>query len=371
MTFKDERIEKLAHLLVHHSVKLKPKEKVLITAPYAAKPLVLSIIKKVYDNGSYPYLDLFDDELSTAINADAEREALEVRAAWDMKKFKDIDASITIVAEENDAEFSDIPAEKMKLIGEVLKEPGDFLIANRRWVLLNWPTPGLAQKAGMSTGKFTDYLLDVCNVDYEKLAESQKPLVSLMEKTDRVRIVSPGTDLTFSIKSIPVIPCAGECNVPDGEVYTAPVKDSVNGTITFNTPSPYNGTVFRNIKLTFRDGKVVEAVSDHTDKLNEILDIDEGARYVGEFAIGLNPLISEPMGDILFDEKICGSIHFTPGAAYDEADNGNDSSVHWDMVLIQRPEYGGGELYFDDVLIRKDGMFVHEDLKGLNPENLK
>ncbi|MGV3487358.1 MAG: aminopeptidase [Tuberibacillus sp.] len=371
MTFRDDRIEKLAKTLVHHSLELKPKEKVLISAHTTAKPLVLSIVKEVYANGSYPYIELQDDEISSAVNIGAVREQLKVKAAWDMQKFKDIDAYISIVAEENDAEFSDVPIERMKLVGEVLKPSGDFLIANRRWVLLNWPTPGLAQKAGMSTSKFTDFLLEVCNVDYEKMAESQKPLKELMEKTDKVRIVSPGTDLTFSIKGIPAVPCSGECNIPDGEVYTAPVKDSVNGTITFNTPSPYHGTVFQNISLTFKDGKIVEATANNTEKLNEILDTDEGARYVGEFAIGLNPLISEPMGDILFDEKICGSIHFTPGDAYEEADNGNSSSVHWDMVLIQRPEYGGGELYFDDVLVRKDGLFVLDSLKGLNPENLK
>lgn len=175
----------------------------------------------------------------------------------------------------------------------------------------------------------------------KKWSKAQQPLKELMERSDRVRIVSPGTDLTFSIKGIPAVKCAGENNIPDGEVFTAPVKDSVNGTITYNTPCPYRGTVFNNVSLTFKDGKIVEATADNSDKINEIFETDEGARFVGEFAIGVNPMILHPMGDILFDEKIAGSIHFTPGEAYEDADNGNRSSVHWDMVLIQRPEYGG------------------------------
>jgi aminopeptidase len=208
-------------------------------------------------------------------------------------------------------------------------------------------------------------------MDYSKMSVAMDALVDLMNKTDRVRLVGPGTDLSFSIKDIPAIKCDGKLNLPDGEVYTAPVRDSVNGTITFNTPSPYNGFVFENVKLRFENGKVVEAEANDSERINRILDTDEGARYVGEFSIGFNPYIREPMKDILFDEKIDGSIHFTPGQAYENAYNGNDSSIHWDMVLIQRPEYGGGEIYFDDRLIRKDGRFVVPELECLNPENLK
>ena len=192
-----------------------------------------------------------------------------------------------------------------------------------------------------------------------------------MEKTDKVRLVAKGTDLTFSIKGIPAVKCAGHMNIPDGEVYTAPVKDSVNGVITFNAPTLENGIKHENVRLVFKNGRIVEATSSDTKALNDVLDTDEGARYVGEFAIGVNPYVTSPMLDILFDEKISGSIHFTPGCCYDDAYNGNKSSVHWDMVLIQTPEWGGGEIYFDDMLIRKDGLFVTESLRCLNPENLK
>jgi aminopeptidase len=185
-----------------------------------------------------------------------------------------------------------------------------------------------------------------------------------------VRIVGPGTELTFSIKDIGVVGCWGERNIPDGECYSCPVRDSINGTVQYNCETLYRGTVFNNIRLRFSKGKVVEASADseaNTKKLNEILDADEGARYVGEWSLGFNPHITRPMKDILFDEKIAGSFHLTPGQAYKEADNGNKSQVHWDMVCIQRKDYGGGEIYFDEKLIRKDGLFTTSELQDLNP----
>jgi aminopeptidase len=219
----------------------------------------------------------------------------------------------------------------------------------------------------MEPDEFYNFAMSCMTVDYDKMEKDLIPLKELMEKTDKVRIVGPNTDLTFSIKGLPAIPCCGKANIPDGELYTAPVKNSVNGIITYNTKSPYNGYVFNNISLEFKDGKIINATaSDNNDKLKEIFDTDEGARYVGEFSLGFNPMIKDPMGDILYDEKIMGSLHFTPGTCYKDCNNGNVSSIHWDLVLIQRPEYGGGEIYFDDVLIRKDGLFVLDNLKQLN-----
>ncbi|MFJ7976815.1 aminopeptidase [Peribacillus sp. NPDC096379] len=368
---RDERLNKLANVLLTHSIKLKAGERVLIRGHYNAKPLMKELIDETYKLGAYPYIDIMDDELNRHLAMGYEKEQLKTLASWMMKKYEDTDAVIIAYGEENDAELSEVPAEKHRIRGEAMKKPTFFYVNNRRWVLLNYPTMGLAQKAGMSLSRFEDFLLDVSTADYEKMDSAMQPLKQLMERTDRVRLVSPGTDLSFSIKGIPAIVCAGENNIPDGEVFTAPIKDSVNGTITFNTPCPYQGMTFRNVSLTFKEGKLIEANSDQTEKMNEIFDTDAGARYIGEFAIGVNPFITEPMGDILFDEKICGSLHFTPGEAYEEADNGNRSSIHWDMVLIQRPEYGGGEIYFDDVCIRKDGLFTLPELVGLNPDQLK
>ena len=223
----------------------------------------------------------------------------------------------------------------------------------------------------MSTEKFEDFFFDVCCLDYGKMEKAMQPLVDLMNRTDKVRILDAKTDLNFSIKGIPAIPCAGHCNIPDGEVYTAPVKNSVNGYINYSAPSIYNGIRHDNVRLEFKDGKIVKATSSQPEAIEAVFNTDAGARYVGEFAIGVNPYVTSPMLDILFDEKIAGSIHFTPGACYDEAPNGNNSAIHWDLVHIQTPEWGGGEIYFDDVLIRKDGRFVLPELMCLNPENLK
>ncbi len=228
----------------------------------------------------------------------------------------------------------------------------------------------MAQAANKPTDVFEDFYFNVCCLDYAKMDKAMDPLAELMNRTDQVRIQGPGTDLTFSIKGIGSQKCAGKLNIPDGEVFSCPVRDSVNGTLAYTAETVYRGTIFSDITFTFRDGKIIEATSSDTVKLNEILDSDEGARYIGEFAIGVNPYITAPMKDPLFDEKICGSFHFTPGQAYEETDNGNRSQVHWDIVCIQTPEYGGGEIYFDDQLIRKDGRFVLKELDPLNPENL-
>lgn len=368
---KDPRITRLAQLLLDHSLGLKQGEEVLIRGHHIASPLIGELIEQTYQRGALPFIEIMDEELSRQLMLGCTEQQLQMLANWQMKKYEDVQAIINIIAEQNDAELAEIPADKFELRGRVMRPVSDFYVNHRRWVLLNYPTPGLAQKAKMSTTSFTDFLLNVCTLDYAHMAQAQIPLKQLMERTDKVRITGPETELHFSIKNIPAIPCAGECNIPDGEVFTAPVKDSVYGKITFNTPCPYRGHTFHDVCLHFEAGKIVQATADQTDSLNEILDTDEGARFVGEFALGLNPSITKPMGDILFDEKIGGSLHFTPGQAYEEADNGNRSTVHWDMVLMQTPAYGGGEIYFDDQLIRKDGLFVLPELKTLNPDLLK
>src|SRR5260370_32059845 len=213
--------------------------------------------------------------------------------------------------------------------------------------------------------------LDVGTKGYRKNARGMGAVAQRMKRTNRVQVKGTGTDLSFSIKGIGAKMCKGDRNIPDGEVFSCPVKNSINGRIQFNTPTLYSGTKFENVRLGFKDGRVVEAEANNTRRLNEILDTDPGARYTGEFSLGFNPHILNPMCDILFDEKIAGSLHLTPGQSYEDCDNGNRSAVHWDMVLIQRPEWGGGEVWFDGELIRKDGLFAPKDLKLLNPSNLK
>jgi aminopeptidase len=286
-------------------------------------------------------------------------------------RMKKMQAYIAIRGSSNATENADVPSDRMALYARTTRPVLNYRVSKTRWCVLRWPTPSMAQAAGLSTEAFEDLYFDVCTLDYRKMARAMAPLHRRMKRADRVRIKSPGTDLAFSIKGIGAQMCKGDRNIPDGEVFSCPVKDSINGRIQFNTPTLYAGTKFENVCLEFKHGRVVKATGSNTRRLNEILDTDPGARYTGEFSLGFNPFILNPMCDILFDEKIAGSLHLTPGQAYEDCDNGNRSAVHWDMVLIQRPEWGGGEIWFDDELIRKNGMFVPRDLKPLNPANLK
>ncbi|MGN6643999.1 MAG: aminopeptidase, partial [Verrucomicrobiota bacterium] len=286
-------------------------------------------------------------------------------------RMKKMQAYIAIRGSENASENADVPSERKAMYSRVIRPVLNHRVNKTRWCVLRWPMPSMAQAAGMSTEAFENLYFDVCTMDYRKMARAMVPLENRMKRADRVHIKGPGTDLKFSIKGIGAKMCRGDRNIPDGEVFSCPVKNSVNGHIQFNTPSLYSGTKFENVYLEFKDGKIIKATSNNTKRLNEILDTDAGARFVGEFSFGFNPHILSPMCDILFDEKIAGSMHFTPGQAYEECDNGNRSAVHWDMVLIQRPEWGGGEIWFDNELIRKNGLFLPKDLKPLNPANLK
>jgi len=369
----DPRNEQLAKNLVSYSCRLKKDEKVLISSNgLTDMPLVKALIKEIYKVGAIPYVDIRSNAVERELLMGATKEQYELLAKVDAMKMEQMDAYIGIGANSNTAELSDVPSEKMDMYEKVYSKTVHHDIRlHKKWVVLRYPNDSLAQSAGTSLEAFENFYYKVCNLDYKKMSDAMDSLVNLMNKTDKVHIVGNGTDVTFSIKDIPAIKCAGEMNIPDGEVYTAPVKDSVNGVIAYNTPTEYQGISYDNIKLTFKDGKIVDISASDTERATKVFDTDDGARYVGEFAIGVNPYITKPMKNILFDEKIRGSIHFTPGNAYEDADNGNRSAIHWDLVLIQTKEYGGGEIYFDDKLIRKDGIFVIPELECLNPENLE
>ena len=368
----DPRTKELAHKLIHYSTHLEKGERILIEiSGQDAYPLAEALIEEVYAVGGYPYLRLSDAKLSRALLMGVSEEQLNFNAKLLLEQMKGMDAYIAVRAGDNISENADVPKERIALQNKAYADVLDERVNNSKWVVLRYPNGSMAQLANMSSRAFEDFYYDVCNLDYAKMSAAMDALVARLQRTDSVHIIGPGTDLRFSIKGIPAVKCAGECNIPDGEVYTAPVRESVNGIITYNTPSLYQGTVFEHVSFTFERGKIVQATANETEKLNAILDADEGARYIGELGIGVNPYITKPMKDILFDEKISGSIHFTPGSCYEDAPNGNDSTIHWDLVLIQTPEYGGGEIWFDGVLIRKDGRFVLPELYPLNPENLK
>jgi len=372
-TVKDPRVDILAKNLVNYSLELKKGDKVLIEVVGSEVPLARSLIREAYEVGAMPFIVITNNTLQRELLKGLSVEQAQAMAKWDMARMKDMQAYVGIRAGENVNELADVSGEKMQIYMTYYSKPvhSDLRVKHTRWCVLRYPNPSMAQLAEMSTEAFEDFYFDVCNLDYSKMSDAMEPLKEYMEKTDIVIIKGPGTDLEFSIKGMPAIKCDGKRNIPDGELYTAPLKESVNGKITFNTPAIYQGFTFESVMLEFKNGRIVNATANDIKRLNEVLDTDEGARYIGEFSLGFNPYILKPMKDTLFDEKIAGSFHFTPGSAYEECDNGNRSAVHWDLVCIQRPEYGGGEIYFDGELIRKDGLFIPPALQGLNPENLK
>lgn len=370
----DPRVTRLADVLVNYSCAVRPGDKLLLEAIDVPHEFTNEVVRLVRTAGGAPIVKLDSNVTRRALMLHGAQESWDLIADAERHLMERVQCYIGARGNHNVSQLSDVPREQQRLYESTVwrRVHHEVRIKKTRWVVLRWPTPSMAQMAEMSTEAFEEFFFNVCTLDYRKMSAAMQPLKARMERTGVVRIKGPrDTDLTFSIKGIPAVACDGKLNIPDGEVFTAPVKTSVNGVIHFNCPTLYRGETHSDIRLVFREGRIVEATSSNTDKLNEVLDTDEGARYVGEFAIGFNPYCTKPMKDILFDEKIAGSIHFTPGACYDEASNGNKSDIHWDMVLCQTPEYGGGELWFDGALIRKDGRFVAPDLAPLNPENLK
>jgi aminopeptidase len=367
----DPRLKKLAMLLTEYSTALKRGDRVLLDLIDVPDEFSAELIRAARAIGATPLVEVRHTRVSREILRGTNHKHAGLVRDIEMFRMKKVQAYVAIRGSHNASETSDVPSDLMALYSKALRPVLNYRVNKTRWCVLRWPTPSMAQAANMSTEAFEDFYFDVCTMDYRRMARAMVPLAKRMKKADRVQLKAPGTDLTFSIKGIGAQPCVGLRNIPDGEVFSCPVKNSVNGVIQFNTPTIYSGVRFENIRLEFKDGKIVKATSSNTKRLNEILDIDAGARYIGEFSLGFNPYIQNPMCDILFDEKIAGSLHFTPGQAYVVCDNGNRSAVHWDMVLIQRQEWGGGEVWFDGELIRKDGMFVSKDLKPLNPKNLK
>ena len=368
----DSRLQKLSNVLTSYSCDLKPGEKVLIDYEgECCRPLVRQLIKDAYVLGARPYVNHRDGVILREILLGATEEQIAFLNDYQLFQMQGMDAYIAVRAGENVSELADVPSEKLNMYYRLTSPTLDYRVDKTKWVVLRYPNASMAQLAGQSQEAFEDFYFKVCTLDYKKMSKAMDPLVELMNRTDKVRITGPGTDLSFSIKDIPAVKCDGLRNIPDGEVYTAPVRESMNGVISYNTFSEEQGFTYEKICFEVENGKIVKATAHDTKRLNELLDTDEGARYFGEFAIGVNPYVLSPMKDTLFDEKICGSFHLTPGKCYEDAYNGNQSAVHWDLVMIQRPEYGGGEIYFDDVLVRKDGLFVLDELKGLNPENLK
>ncbi|HEY5550934.1 MAG TPA: aminopeptidase [Opitutaceae bacterium] len=369
---KDTRYDQLAGVLTGFSTQLKRGERVLIDAFDVPDDIVIALIRAARVRGALPYVQVNRATISREMLRGATKDQVATAARLELARMKKMDAYIAVRGANNIFEASDVPADRARLVNGLMRKVQNHRVEKTKWVVLRWPTSAMAQQAMMSTEKFEDFFFRVCTLDYSRMTPGMAALKKLMDRTDRVRIKGPETDLRFSIKGIGAVACGGLRNIPDGEVFSAPVRESVEGTLLYNCASVYQGVNFDRIKFTFKGGKIVEASCNGDNRrLNAILDADPGARYIGEFAIGFNPHILEPMRDTLFDEKIAGSFHFTPGNAYESAGgNGNRSQIHWDIVCIQRPEYGGGEIWFDDVLIRRNGRFVPKSLQKLNPAYL-
>lgn len=370
---EDPRLRKLAKLLVNYSTAVAPGDNVLIENVNPEPEFLKLLIEEVHAAGASAFLSLRDRRLERTLFADAPEEQFALQAEFERARMNKMNVYIGFTSMRNSFAWKDLPSEQVELYNSYIwkRVHIERRISHTRWVVLRYPSPAMAQNAGMSEDSFEKFYFDVCTMDYQRMSKAMNPLKELLERSDRVRIVGPGTDLEFSIKDMPAIKCDGTMNIPDGEVYTAPVRESVNGVLSYNTPSEKDGFKFEGIVFTFENGKIIDAHANDTTRINKILDIDDGARYLGEFSFGLNPYITSPMLETLFDEKIAGSLHITPGNSYDDCDNGNHSALHWDIVLMQDRASGGGEVWIDGKLVRRDGLFVLPELAGLNPDALK
>lgn len=363
------RLDDLGKILLDFSVTIKKGEKLVIDTCVEAKPLVQRIIKLATERGAFVHLILNDDDYNQdmIINNTSQKKQHEKDVELLVEQFDSMDAYIVIRSSKNSFNSAGVDTKTMSQYS-ITQRPSLTKRLTKKWVLLSWPTHGLAQQAEMNFDDYYEFCLNSMICDYEQMNHDLQPLKDLMIKTDKVKIVAPNTNLEFSIKNIDVEICGGKINIPDGEVYTAPVIDSVNGYITYNVPSSQRGKVWNDVKLTFKNGQIInaECSNQSNEELMDIFGSDEGASFIGEFSFGVNQNIKKPIGYTLYDEKIGGSFHFTPGNAYEHTDNTNRSALHWDLVCILNEEFGGGEIYFDDKLIQKDGKFVLDQLKALN-----
>ena len=371
---RDPRIEKLGDLIVNHSCEIQPGERVLIESSKSCEPLINYIIKKCYERNALPFVLLKESGIQRELLHSTTPEQINIQSNFESYIMSEMNVYIEIKDDDNLFELSDIPPEKWNMYHNLYYKTvhWDIRLPKTKWVTVRYPSKIFAQKFGMSTERFEDFYFNTILMDYEEMKQQMLPLKKRMDLADNVKIITPTTNLNFKIGKYKSVICNGKINLPDGEVFIAPERNSVNGTIIYNTEVLYQDINFSNIRLDFKDGKVVNAESGNTTKeLNRILDTDSGARYVGEFAFGTNPNITKIVKNIIYDEKMLGSIHLALGASHPQSDNGNKSGIHWDIVQIHKKENGGGSIFFDDELIMQDGIFIPKDLQELNKKSIR
>lgn len=365
----DPRDSRLAKNLVHYSLRVAPGDRVLLDFRGPATiGLLRDVVTETTRAGGVPFVLYGEDSIVRRFLLDAKEEQVEAWGGLHEVLMKEMQCYMRVNGGDNPFDVADLSDDARKWEREhyMSRVHLKIRVPNTKWVVLRYPSSSMAQQARMSREGFADLYYKVCNLDYDRFSRAMEPLKQLMERTDRVRLTAKDTDVEFSIKGVGVVKCDGGLNIPDGEVFTAPVKDSVNGVITYNAGSLYSGTSWDWIRLFFEKGKIVNIeASNDVDKLREIFATDEGASFMGEFSFGLNPHLHAAIKDTLFDEKIYGSFHTALGQCYDTAFNGNKSAIHWDLVCIQTEEYGGGRVWMDGQLVRENGHWVHPELKDV------
>ena len=365
----DPRDVTLARNLVRYSLSVQPGERVMLDFRGSeTEGLMKAMISAVTEAGGVPFPIWGADSWQRRFLRAANEQQVQSWGGIHETLMKEMQCYVRVNGSDNPFDVSDVPETARQWEREHYMQPVhlNLRVPNTKWVVLRYPSNSMAQQAKRSREGFAELYYDVCNLDWERFSRAMDPLKALMEKTDQVRLTAKDTDVTMSIRDIGVVKCDGQMNIPDGEVFTAPVKDSVNGVITYNAGALYAGTSWDWIRLKFEAGKIVHIdASNDVAVLEKVFDTDEGARFMGEFSFGLNPRLHEAIKDTLFDEKIYGSFHTALGQAYDTADNGNKSAIHWDLVCIQTERYGGGNVWFDGELVRENGHWVHPDLKDV------
>ncbi len=358
MALIDPRLNKMADILINHSLKVKKGERVLISADILAKPFVLVLYEKLIKKGAAEIRVQFDSyEFAEIYFKNASQKQIKIFPKISFSEMKQIDCYLAIRASGNRKALSKIDAFKIAEREKTIRPILDWRAEKTRWVIANFPCEAFAQEAEMSLAEYEDFVFKgVGGVDWKKLAKNQEKIKRLVNKAKNVRIIASDTDLTFFIKGRKAISDDGEKNMPGGEVFTSVVEDSANGHIKYSFPAIYMGREVSNIRLEFKKGKVIKATADKNEKdLNKIIDMDKGARFIGEFGIGNNFQITRFTKDILYDEKIGGTIHLALGKGYKETLSKNKSALHWDMICDLRKD---GELWFDKKLVQKNGKWL-------------
>jgi aminopeptidase len=364
----DPRVETLARILVDYSVEVRPNHLVWITGGSAGAPLILAVYQKVLERGAHPFLEVEPEETEELFYAYASDAQLDYMPPFTMEIVEQIDANIGIWTDVNTRQLTNTaPAKQARR--SVARRPFSDRFLERatkkelRWVGTLYPSQAYAQDAEMSLREFEDFVYGACLVHepdpikaWKKISKEQQRIVDWLNKARKIHVLGPDTDLKLEVKGRTWINCDGHENFPDGEIFTGPIEDSVNGHIRYSFPACAYGREVEDVRLQFKDGKVVKATAAKNEQfLLKMLKSDKGARYVGEFALGTNYGIQRFTKNILFDEKIGGTIHLALGKGFPESGSKNKSAIHWDMVCDLRK---GGEVHVDGTLFLKDGKIL-------------